>query len=204
MKMHLKFHTNISFGDEVLDYKTTSTLPDPTGHVHEYTGVLNKDVEKFIKRSNLYFGDAAPVLESTAHAEYKYSGSTNDYAKSQSDINTMKKELRASNFSFGNDSHDWTTDYQRGYVPYTSEQQAKGRGSMAKEVSADLRKCHFDFGHDTHDWTTDMSRTQAAAKLAQEKDRGGRDPKKDREQAKALKLQLQRTSFVIGDDERYM
>ena len=49
MKMHLKFHTNISFGDEPIDYTQDSTMPDPTGHMYEYNGVLNKEVEKFIK-----------------------------------------------------------------------------------------------------------------------------------------------------------
>jgi len=77
MKMHLKFHTNISFGDEPIDYTQDSAMPDPTGHVHEYTGVLNKEVEKFIKRSNLYFGNEKTEYESVAHNGIKYHGNGN-------------------------------------------------------------------------------------------------------------------------------
>ena len=70
------------------------------------------------------------------------------------------------------------------------------------EVKQDLRKCHFEFGHDPTIWETDVMRShwRIADSIAKE----GRDPTKDREQAKALKTQLQRTSFIIGDDAEYM
>ena len=40
-------------------------------------------------------------------------------------------------------------------------------------------------------------------KIAEHIAKEGRDPKADRDKAKALKLSLQKTSFVIGDDEEY-
>lgn len=36
--------THFTFGDEQPVYERTSTLPDPTGHLEEYTGVLNTEV----------------------------------------------------------------------------------------------------------------------------------------------------------------
>lgn len=37
-----------------------STLPDPTGHVQEFTGQLNTEVKNLIKKSNVYLGSDAP------------------------------------------------------------------------------------------------------------------------------------------------
>jgi hypothetical protein len=37
-----------------------STLPDPTGHVHEYTGRLNTEVKRLIKQSNVHLGSDKP------------------------------------------------------------------------------------------------------------------------------------------------
>ena len=50
--------TNFKFGEEAGIYEQVSTLPDPTGHLHEYTGVLNTEVKNMIKRSNMYFGES--------------------------------------------------------------------------------------------------------------------------------------------------
>ena len=36
--------THFTFGDEPMAYERTSTLPDPTGHLEDYTGVLNTEV----------------------------------------------------------------------------------------------------------------------------------------------------------------
>lgn len=36
--------THFTFGDEPMVYERTSTLPDPTGHLEDYTGVLNTEV----------------------------------------------------------------------------------------------------------------------------------------------------------------
>lgn len=38
--------THFTFGDEPMVYERTSTLPDPTGHLEDYTGVLNTEVQK--------------------------------------------------------------------------------------------------------------------------------------------------------------
>ncbi|CAN0574992.1 unnamed protein product, partial [Laminaria digitata] len=35
--------THFTFGDEPVVYERTSTLPDPTGHLEDYTGVLNTE-----------------------------------------------------------------------------------------------------------------------------------------------------------------
>jgi hypothetical protein len=34
-----------------------SSLPDPSGHMEEYRGVLNTEVKAMIKKSNLVFGE---------------------------------------------------------------------------------------------------------------------------------------------------
>lgn len=36
--------THFTFGDEPMVYERTSKLPDPTGHLEDYTGVLNTEV----------------------------------------------------------------------------------------------------------------------------------------------------------------
>lgn len=36
--------THFTFGEEPMVYERTSTLPDPTGHLEDYTGVLNTEV----------------------------------------------------------------------------------------------------------------------------------------------------------------
>lgn len=43
------------------DYRQVSTLPDPSGHIHEYTGQLNTEVKNLIKKSNVYFGSDQPM-----------------------------------------------------------------------------------------------------------------------------------------------
>lgn len=42
--------THFTFGDEPMVYERTSTLPDPTGHLEDYTGVLNTEV-RLLKNS---------------------------------------------------------------------------------------------------------------------------------------------------------
>jgi hypothetical protein len=210
MKMHLKFHTNISFGDTPIDYTQDSKMADPTGHVHEYTGKLNREVERFIKQSNLYFGDAKPVYESVAHTGMKEGmvgdkADGFDYRKTQEDIKKMKLELRASNFSLGEEKTVYETDHERGYQPYTTTQMESCRGMLAKEQKADLRSCHFEFGHDKTVYESDMMAT--TWKIGENIMKGGKglvDPAKERERAKKLKLELQKTSFVIGDNDDYM
>jgi len=192
--------------------------------LHEYRGVLNEEVGKFIKRSNLYFGDAKPKYESVAHngmrtgrLANKNGGSgalesldaAEQYRQTKEETIKLTKELRASNFSFGDEhdeekckDRDWSTDHERGFKQYTPAQMKDVRGVLDVETKADLRKCHFEFGHDETIWETDVMRSHW--KIADHIKREARDPKVDREQAKALKLQLQRTSFIIGDDKEYM
>lgn len=38
--------THFTFGDEPVVYERTNKLPDPTGHLEDYTGVLNTQVKK--------------------------------------------------------------------------------------------------------------------------------------------------------------
>lgn len=37
--------THFTFGDEPVVYERTNKMPDPTGHLEDYTGVLNTQVE---------------------------------------------------------------------------------------------------------------------------------------------------------------
>ncbi|GMI45554.1 hypothetical protein TrCOL_g7775 [Triparma columacea] len=207
MKMHLKFHTNISFGGEgePIDYTQDSKLADPTGHIHEYTGVLNKEVEKFIKQSSLYFGNDQPIWKSVATEgmENILKAEKRDIAQEMRDHHEKKMHLKFhTSIKWGDDTHDWTTDYQRGYQPYTTEQQQSVRGSLAKDVKADLRKCHFELGHDKPVWETDVMRSHW--KIADHIAKSGRNPADDRENAKKLKAALQKCSFSIGNDPEYM
>ena len=143
--MHLKFHTNISFGGEgqPIDYTQDSKQADPTRHIHEYTGVLNKEVEKFIKQSSLYFGND-PRVQERGPRGHGIQGQRHRVRKIQATTAKLKKDQGVP-LLLGEDKIEYTTDYQRGYQPYLGA-TGERRGSLAKEVKADLQY-HFGLGH---------------------------------------------------------
>merc|ERR1712100_907111 len=54
------------------DFSTSNALADPTGRVHEFTGVLNEQAKKQLLQSSVCFGDDATDYSSTAQrAQYE-------------------------------------------------------------------------------------------------------------------------------------
>lgn len=185
-----------------------SKLADPTGELHKYTGVLNKDVERFIKQSNLYFGNDKPIYESIAHSGTKgiLKAEQRDIAKERKEMHEKKMHLKFhTNIDFGDDEHDWSTDYRRGFKKYSQEECDSVRGNLAQEVKADLRKCHFEFGHDKPEWETDVMRShwKIADKIMSEN--GSRDIAREKKEMHDKKMHLKfHTNIDFGNDPDYM
>merc|ERR1711939_721888 len=112
----------------------------------------------------------------------------------------LKTHLRKHNFTFGEEPVDYTTDYKRGFknVAHTEQTSGPSKEKLKKTIE-DTRKCHFTLGNDTPEY---VSNTTLALRNS-----GGvsaEEVRRNLENSKKLKQQLQRTSFVVGFDEEYL
>ena len=90
---------------------------------------------------------------------------------------------------------------------YDSNAARGAAGAMAEEVQRDLRKAHFSFGYDSDKHYTPESTVSMRDPLASvggTHEEHAAEKKRERENAKQLKLTLMKTSIVLGDDEKYM
>ncbi|CAM9221602.1 unnamed protein product [Hapterophycus canaliculatus] len=194
--------THFTFGDEPMVYERTSTLPDPTGHLEEYTGVLNTEVKNMIKNTNLSFGNAPTFYRTMATDQMDLQAPPQGDRGVQLENNRqLKVALTRTHFKFGEEDMDYTTDHQMGFQYDPEKVKLAGNKGLAKEVKADLSRTHFTLGNHKFDWQTDAMRTQRAS--------GGMVSTADERQAqvdknKALKKQLQTTHYEIGTDDDYM
>eukprot|EP00904_Undaria_pinnatifida_P013916 jgi/Undpi1/9655/HiC_scaffold_27.g12111.m1 len=194
--------THFSFGDEPVVYERTSTLPDPTGHLEEYTGVLNNEVKNMIKSTSLSFGNAPTVYRSMATDQMNLKETQAGDRGAQLEKNRLLKvALTRTHVKFGEEEMDWTTDHQTGFQYDPEKVKLVGNKGLAKEVKADLSRTHFTMGNHKFDWETDAMRTHRASKgmITSVEDRQAQTDKN-----KALKKQLQATHYEIGTDEDYM
>uniref|UniRef100_A0A7S1U9R5 Uncharacterized protein n=1 Tax=Phaeomonas parva TaxID=124430 RepID=A0A7S1U9R5_9STRA len=192
--------TNFELGNVPTVYERTMRLPAPSSDLTQYTGVLNGEVQRFIKKSSLHFGDYEGPMESTAHLGMAESAASHAKAVNmREECSRLKQELQRNNFEFGTgEPTDYTTDYKSGYVDYTGK--TGPRAELAKEVQDDLRKCHYELGTDTIDWTTDTMRQMATVPDHMDQ---ARDPAEDRKRNFAIKQSLQITHYEIGTDREY-
>jgi hypothetical protein len=188
--------TNFSLGDEaVTDYTRTSTVPDPTGHIGEYTGQLNSDVKNFIKKSSVNFGQDKPVYQTTGQVSMAYHGNNNNFEQIRQEMRKLKRELGSSNFELGQEKVEYVSDYKRAFV---HDQSKVVKAISATEVAEDLRKCHFNFGYDNTLYETDAQQNQKNILQA-----GTRDLAADRQNQKDMKANLMRTNLSLVHDESY-
>lgn len=198
--------THINLGDEAPMYDRVSALPDPTGHIHEYTGVLNVHTKEMIKKSNMYFGDAPANYTTVAQESMalvdrsleKGSLRGPDVAHNKA----LKQALTRTNLTFGDEQPEYISDYKRGFTFDKEAVRHAGQSKLAKEVKEELRKTHFQFGSDVAAWETDSMRSQ---KLAAEAPLEALQAcAKQREANFKLKQSLQRTNYEIGTDQNFM
>eukprot|EP00981_Chlorochromonas_danica_P013759 scaffold6837_cov171-Ochromonas_danica.AAC.6 len=158
------------------------------------------ELKETIKKSSIYFGNEKPVYETVAQEAMRYRGTANNYNQLKEEVTHMTANLRKHNFTFGDDTPLYETDYHRGYgsLPPQAYGQAKAKKESMKAVIEDSRACHFSLGNDRPDY---LSNTHAALKTIEK--HSANDVSKQIENAKQMKAALQKTSFVIGDDEEY-
>lgn len=61
--------THFNFGDEKVNFETSSKLPDPTGEMHKYTAKLNVHAKGMLRKTSAVLGyDQAPYATSTGSA----------------------------------------------------------------------------------------------------------------------------------------
>ncbi|CAM9619358.1 unnamed protein product [Ascophyllum nodosum] len=193
--------THFTLGDEPVAYQRASTLADPTGHLNDYTGVLNSEVKGMIKTSNLFFGDTTTVYRSVATDQMDLRVPEGENIRLQREKNRLLKvALSRTTFKLGEDKNEWVTDHQMGFQYDPVQVKTAWNQKIAKETKARFSRTHINMGNHECDWQTDAMRTQACSSKAM-------TPDERRGQAEMniwLKKELQSTHYQIGTDEDYM
>jgi len=195
--------------------KSTSIQPDPTGKdFSSYRGVLNKEVEKKIRRSVAFEGCldpafAKPNYKTVMQEGSEHHGNPNDFAA----INKLRKKLKksgCSQISFGDgEFRGLTTDYREGFKSYDRKEMEKSKGRMAPDLLKQLRGSTIKFGiGDERHMVTDsqVSNGIVLAALKKRLRDGGVDSGLESVNAdnKKIKERLSRTTYRIGNDPQYM
>ncbi|CAM9192203.1 unnamed protein product [Chrysoparadoxa australica] len=197
--------SNFKFGEEPLEYAKTSTQPDPTGHLEDYTGVLNNEVKDMIKKSNMYFGSAPPMYKSVMNEEMEIIHRVPAGEIRGPDVEgnkKLKQALTRTHFNFGEEEMQYISDYKRGFNYDAEVVKNMPQVSLAAEVKADLRRSHFTFGNHKATWETDSHSSQRVV-LDHETTTPEEILAQKRRNAQ-LKTNLQRTNISMGNDEEYM
>ena len=200
--------TSFCLGDETPLYESTnheamSTVARNSPREGEAAerATANNDLKAAIKKSSIHFGQEKVNYESVAHESMQYRGNQSTFDKMRDDIKEMTVTLRKHNFSFGDESVEYKSDYQRGYgsLPLSAYAVAGNQRPVIRETINEQRRSHFSFGLEKVNY---LSNTHAALKIIEGHPPG--DMSKGLENARAMKEALQRTSIVIGDDQEYM
>ena len=194
--------TNFRLGDETPIYETVNreAMAASKGF-----GTLTRpgenNAKEMIKKSSLHFGNESVKYESVAHEAMEYRGTQANFSALKKEVGAMSANLRKHNFSFGEEKVLYQSDYSRGYgsVPKESYIKTTDKKDKMRAVIEDSRSCHFSLGNDRVDY---LSNTQSA--LNQINGREANDSSASIERAAAMKAALQKTSFIVGDDEDYM
>lgn len=196
--------TNFRLGDEAPIYETTSrsaALTAVDGLKLNSTGGGGDKMKEMIKKSSLHFGNEPVEYTSVAHQAMEYRGTQANFTALKEEVGKMATNLRKHNFSFGEEKVHYQSDYNRGFgsVPLDAYKPAPDKKTKMKAIIEDSRSCHFSLGNDRVGY---VSNTQAALREVMERDSG--DQAASIERARDMKAALQKTSFIIGDDEDYM
>lgn len=197
--------TNFCLGDEVPDYSSVNS--DAMAESDMWRGKntrlsMNTELKAAIKKSSVHFGNEKVAYHTVGQDSMQFHGGTNDFKKLKEETEKLKTSLRTHNFVLGDEKVLYQSDYQQGYGSLPAE--AYGISGNEKErirnIIDDSRACHFSLGNDQPLYE---SCNQFAAKTIVGKSAVG-DLQKQKEHSKKLKMELQRTSIVIGDDATYM
>lgn len=206
MKLALQ-KTNYNVGHEQLDYTRASEVPDPTGHLHEYTGVLNDEVKNMIKTSSLHFGNEEPLFETTSASQFqdkRLPGAKEAYEKKQVEIAKMKKGLRATSFNMGHDEVPYCTQYQDTFsgkqIVGMSSEELNAASIESKKLKQDLRACHFLLGRDPPVLESTIQASFAEYDLAD----NNRAKAEEAAWAKQMKKELQMSNIHIGGNDAFL
>ena len=197
--------TNFELGSAPTVYERSMRLQAPGPDLRQYTGVLNEQVQRFIKKSSLSFGTDSAPLESTARRGMaEAAASFRDGAAgaaARAECRRLKEQLQRNSFQFGDPGAptDFTTDHRRDYVDHTGK--SGPRAALASAVMEDLRRAHFTLGTEEAEWDTDSRRQM---RTVQECAGEARDPAEDRRRNFAIKQSLQLTHLELGRSAEYM
>jgi hypothetical protein len=195
--------TNFTLGDEPVVYASVNR--EAMAASDNFKGyervVMNDELKAAVKRSSVHFGNEAVDYTTVQQDASKVRKSDVDRNKLKKDIEVMTAALRKHNFTFGEEKVEYISDQTRGYgsVPIAAYRQRQEALPHIRETIEDSRSCHFSLGLDKVNYescTHQALRTCAGAPA--------KDMKAEMDRTKALKQALQRTSIVIGDDEKYM
>lgn len=194
--------TNFRLGDEKPSY--VSVNRESMAEAEKFRGTerveMNRGLKEAVKKSSIHFGNEKVEYETVAHEAMRYRGNENDFSKLKEEVTAMTANLRKHNFSFGDEKIVYESDYHRGYgsLPAEAYSMTHTKKKDIRQIIDDSRACHFSLGNDRPQY---MSNTHAALKTIE--GRSANDVSAQIERAKQMKAALQKTSFVIGDDEDY-
>lgn len=197
--------TNFRLGDEEPFFETTSGSAMATTN-ESFSASLKanrsqNNAKEMIKKSSLHFGNEPVDYQSVSHQAMEYRGTAANFAALKEEVGKMSTTLRKHNFSFGEEKVTYQSDYNRGYgsVPLDAYRAGVDKKQQLKTLATESRRCHFTLGHDPVQY---QSNTQSALRDVLSRDTG--DGAQSVERAKEMKAALQKTSFIIGDDDAYM
>jgi hypothetical protein len=193
--------TNFRLGDETPLYDTVNREAMAASRTFQYGHKQNENnAKEMIKKSSLHFGNEPVKYESCAHEAMEYRGTKANFAALKDEVGKMSANLRKHNFSFGEEKVQYQSDYSRGYgsVPKDAYIKTTEKKDKMRAIIEDSRSCHFSLGNDNVNY---QSNTQSA--LNQVHGREQSDVVESLERAKQMKAALQKTSFIVGDDDDY-
>lgn len=196
--------TNFSLGDERPEYESVIAS---TMKPIDYSKVIRAKSQAPVtivgdnnKLSSIHFGNESVNYNSVAQDAMRYNGNQNDFTKLKNEVTAMKVQLRKHNFSFGDEKVAYQSDYAAGFgsVPVEAYKVSHLKKADMQASIAEARACHFSLGQDKIQY---LSNTQNALQAID--GYNASDVHKQMERSKQMKMALQKTSIVIGDDEEY-
>jgi hypothetical protein len=189
-------------GDDKPEYESINHLA--MAEAEHFTGGRShifSDLKEAIKRSSITFGREPTNYTTVMREATEYKGNPYNFKQIREEITSMKANLRKHNFSLGDDPVDYTSDYTRGYGSIGADhyRSAGQHREAMQKIKADLRATHWVFGQEKVNY---MSDTHEALKMAEGKARAD-EVQRNIARAKQMKLELQKTSYVIGNDDDY-
>eukprot|EP01038_Epipyxis_sp_PR26KG_P013503 gene13503-18117_t len=193
--------TNFKLGDEIPTYQSVNQLAMKAaeGFPNEPKVQLNTDLKETVKKSSIHFGNESVDYSTVQQSSMQYLGNQNNFAKLKDEVKQMTATLRKHNFSFGDEKVSYQTDYNAGYssVPMDAYRIGDRKKGM-RAIIDDSRACHFSLGQDKVNYKSNAQQSMSSIDGFT-----ATDASKSVEHAKAMKVALQKTSIVIGDDKEY-